>query len=642
MVEIRFHLPDVPGNPFDYSDNDVIATIRQPDGKEAPLPAFFDGGSTWRVRFTPSQTGEHKVAGITRNGQPVQPQRLSRSAFTVKEPRGPGFVRRDPNDHARFITDDGKAYYPIGHNTAWDADGLVTVESALNRMGEAGENWSRIWMCHWDGKNLDWVQEKKIPLGRLSLEVARRWDSVVRAAERNDIRFQMVLQHHGPYSAETDSNWLEHPWNKANGGFLAKPEEFFTSERAIALTKAKFRYIIARWGYSPSIMAWELFNEVQWTNAARLNPKTTARWHDEMADFVRKQDPYRHLVTSSMGVYPELLGDRLDYWQPHIYTADPISIASRLNGQKFDRPVFLGEVGPKGRFQADDASFMRDVLWASLMSEAAGAAQNWAWPVVHAQKLYGMYRSATGFVSWCGLAEKRGLKSITVEVETSERGPLTFGPGGEWEAAKETAYAVPPSGNMAARGWLPRYLQGDGNRHLFPYADFDVTFDQPGTFSLRIAEVSAAGARVVISLDGKPAAVRSFPRSAEDRKEEATIDLPVPAGQHVIRMENTGGGWLTYRSVTLNPYGYRLGAVGKGTRDFAVCWVHNRADSATEGTLILHDMDPGRYRVRWWDTKKGEPGREDFVTVESDGTLKAQTPSIERDAAVWMAREAKP
>ena len=147
---------------------------------------------------------------------------------------------------------------------------------------------------------------------------------------------------------------------------------------------------------------------------------------------------------------------------------------------------------------------------------------------------------------------------------------------------------------------------------------------------------------MVISLDGKPAAVRSFPRSAEDRKEEATIDLPVPAGQHVIRMENTGGGWLTYRSVTLNPYGYRLGAVGKGSRDYAVCWVHNRADSAEEGTLILHDIEPGRYRVRWWDTRDGKPGREDSVTVGADGILKAQTPSIGKDAAVWVAREAKP
>lgn len=81
-------------------------------------------------------------------------------------------------------------------------------------------------------------------------------------AERHGIYFQLVLQHHGQYTT-TNSNWDENPWNAENGGFLNTPEEFLTSERAKELTRRKYRYIMARWSYSPQIMAWELFNEVQ-------------------------------------------------------------------------------------------------------------------------------------------------------------------------------------------------------------------------------------------------------------------------------------------------------------------------------------------------------------------------------------------
>jgi hypothetical protein len=112
--------------------------------------------------------------------------------------------------------------------------------------------------------------------------VARRWDTIVEAADKNGIFFPDGLQHHGQYSTRTNPNWGENPWNAANGGFLAKPEDFFTDARAKALTKAKYRYIIARWGYSPSILAWELFNEVQYTDAARDNKRLsrhgTGRW----------------------------------------------------------------------------------------------------------------------------------------------------------------------------------------------------------------------------------------------------------------------------------------------------------------------------------------------------------------------------
>src|SRR5262249_15522462 len=47
-LEASFELVGVTGNPFDDTENDVRVTFRGPRGEITPLPAFFDGGSTWR------------------------------------------------------------------------------------------------------------------------------------------------------------------------------------------------------------------------------------------------------------------------------------------------------------------------------------------------------------------------------------------------------------------------------------------------------------------------------------------------------------------------------------------------------------------------------------------------------------------
>ena len=143
-------------------------------------------------------------------------------------------------------------------------------------------------MDNWDGKNLDWP--KPGAFGQLSLSVAQKWDGIVAAAEQSGICFQMTLQHHGQYSSSVDPQWSGNPYNTANGGFLSNATQFFTNATAKALTKRKLRYAVARWGYSPAVMAWELFNEVQFTDAAQVGQwSIIGAWHDEMAQFIRSQ-----------------------------------------------------------------------------------------------------------------------------------------------------------------------------------------------------------------------------------------------------------------------------------------------------------------------------------------------------------------
>ena len=96
-----------------------------------------------------------------------------------------------------------------------------------------------------------------------------------------------------------------------------------------SVTRRKYRYILARWGYSPAIMAFELFNEVENTDAAHQGRwAEIAAWHREMAGFLRANDPNRHLITTS--AIPGVALDNpvwraVDYFQAHTYPFDVLA-----------------------------------------------------------------------------------------------------------------------------------------------------------------------------------------------------------------------------------------------------------------------------------------------------------------------------
>lgn len=644
--EIGFELPGLSGNPFDYTENDVHVTVTGPGGQSVILPAFFDGGQTWRVRYTPTRPGAYEVAKVTRNGKIVTPAALDRHSFTVTGRPGPGFVRRDPADAARFRFDNGDTYYPLGHNVAWKSGSTPDVAEIFDKMGAAGENWSRVWMNHWDNKNLDWVPGRKIPLGRLDLDVARHWDAIVAAAEKNHVYFQMTLQHHGQYTTRVNPNWNDNPWNAAlNGGFLAKPEDFFTNARARALTKAKYRYIIARWGYSPAILAWELFNEVQFTDAARENKKAVADWHREMAAFLRSQDLNRHLVTTSSDTNLPGLYDAMDYVQPHAYPPDGMAAARSLDPATWHKPVFFGEIGPAGDLNADEGVFLHDTLWASLMSRSSGAAQYWTWDHVDRRNLYFHFAAAAGFVKASRLAAARDLRVVDVPVQTREAGTVSFGPGGGWGAAKRTEFVFSPSGAVEGVGEMPSFLQGRAHADLFSAAAFTADLARPGTFAVSIGQSAKAGAHPVILVDGAVVAEREFAGASEDVRQNVLLSANVPAGKHAIRIENRGADWVVINRIALSPFGAALRAMGKVGKKSAVLWLRRAAPAdgktaeppAVVGTLTVPGLAAGKYRVVWWDTRAGRKHSEAAVSVAVAGQpLKLTTPAVAQDLAAYV------
>jgi hypothetical protein len=637
MVEISFQLPDIKGNPFDYKENDVMVTVTGPENTSIILPAFFDGENVWKVRYTPRESGLHKVSGVTLNANPVQPESMKNQTFSVTGKPDAGFIHVDKASPLEFVYDDGKQYYPVGNDAGWGNGQPGDITDLLQKMGQAGENWSRIWMCAWDNKNLDWGGAADRPLGYLRLDVAKRWDGIVQAADKDGIHFQMVLQHHGQYSTRVNPNWNENPWNKKNGGFLNTPEEFFVNPQAIALTKAKFRYIIARWGYSPSILAWELFNEVQWTDAISNGHKEeVAAWHKTMADFIRSQDPYHHLITTSSELSLPIWAD-VDYLQPHAYVTDPLATFAGIKASELKKPLFYGEMGPESGMDRDDGSWLHRMLWGSLMSPSSGTAEYWAWDTVEKNNLFPQYKIVTDFIKLSGMLAHRHLQSETGAIQTADSGPLYFGPGAGWDSLKQNDFIVNQDGTIPGIGEMPSFLQGKSHQAMFPYADFHINCPHSVVFTVSIRQVSKSGGNVQLSVDGGKPVVKEFQGSGADHSVKEDVQIDVPAGSHILRMKNTGSDWVVIGGFSLSPFAPTLASLVKKDSSFAMAWIYQRSmnpKGSAVGAVTLTAMMPGTYNIHWYDPEKGGWISETQIKVKTDGLLHFSAPPVSKDVVV--------
>ena len=610
-IEASFNISGLTTDPFDYTVTDVHVQLVQPDTSTLSLPAFFDGGTTWRVRHTPTTLGFHQVAGVTLNGQPLTVSNLQPNSWTVNGPSvGPGYIAVDPVNTNRFITSDGRRYFPVGHNVAWDVNSSTNVVGLFAKLGGTRENWSRVWMNDWDGKNLDWP--KPGPFGQLNLTVAQKWDGIVSAAEQAGVYFQLTFQHHGQYSTNVDPEWNSNPYNAANGGFLTNAVQFFTNTTAKALTKRKLRYAVARWGYSPAIMAWELFNEVQFTQAAQAGQwNIIGAWHDEMAQFIRSQDPYHHLITTSSDV-TQPIWNQCDYYTHHDYPSDLISALADPIGVptgKPVKPIFGAECG------LDNTPHLgvNAPIWAGLMGAQAGNSQPWWWDRIDADNDYNGFHAVRDFVLYSGLADQDGLVKSTPHVTSSQNSSLVFGPGGGYATAAQDTFTVgdaAPSGI----GTLPSFLQGNFHRNMTPNG-YTFLANYPaggGTFSAQVLTIAAAGAGLRVTVDTATTNQILFPATGADQNTNYVMTVNVPAGQHTVRLWNPGQDWVNLGNLTLNPYVSIVGAYQVGNSNFAALWFWHRtniynpnAGGPLSASVVLNGLRPGTYSGTWWDTFQG-------------------------------------
>jgi len=425
-------------NPFDPEQVRLDGEFRAPDGSVVVMPGFFlqpfsrrlvgdyerleaRGQTQWRVRMTPTQTGSWEWRW--RVTTPIGSFDTAWEPFEVA-PAAPdrhGFLRRSPLDGRHLRHDDGTPYVAIGQNLAWyDGRGTYAYDDWIAKLAANGVNFIRLWMPSW-AFGLEVIRRapdgsvESSSLGDYTDRLDRAWqlDYVMDLAERNGIQVMLCIQNHGPFSLEANSEWDDNPYNAANGGPLAAPDAIFTDPTARALFQRRLRYLVARWGSAPNLLAWELWNEVDLVGQG----DAVTLWHAEMADTLRALDPYDHLISTSLArstTNPLWNLAQIDFTQIHHYQFPlsidmPTVLHSRLRvyaNAYPDKPRLVSEYGVDYRGPAEtlagdpDGVGFHQGLWVGLLGGGFGTGMSWWWDnVVDPSDLYFHFGAIARFVA---------------------------------------------------------------------------------------------------------------------------------------------------------------------------------------------------------------------------------------------------
>jgi outer membrane protein assembly factor BamB len=239
----------------------------------------------WKVRFTPSEVGLYRYY-LTIHDKQGQARYPNQGYLTFESaPSGSsGFIRGNAEDRRFLAYDDGTPYIGISEGLQyWSAGGGLHLKSyfyedRFDLFSQHGINLTRIWtQC--DGDDGCWALclEGNEPSGTwMDQENAYRFDRIVEAAEHNGIA--LLVSSVG----NVNGAWDVTDW---------------TDPRYLDYWKRNFRYRVARYGYSTSILAWETWNEHGHIEVGGH----IYDFYQAYGPYQEQTDPYHHLRTTGQG-----------------------------------------------------------------------------------------------------------------------------------------------------------------------------------------------------------------------------------------------------------------------------------------------------------------------------------------------------
>lgn len=692
-------------NPYDPDEVSVTALFDPPGSDSAlSMPGFYIqpyeqvcaencaaeelvtlDQPEWRVRFTPTIVGRWTYVVDVRDRDGVRTVR--QGVFQVINSETPGFIRTSENSRY-FAFENGAPYFPIGQNLGWsweESGGIFAFERWLDRLSAAGANYARVnvdvpWFI-----GLDWPG----PAGNYdsAQQAAWRLDTILTMAEARGIYLQLTLIWHQAFATynappvslpddtprpDTSTDWRNSPYNLANGGPLDRPSAVFHDATARALLRQRLRYIVARWGYSPHIFAWEIVDSID--GILGYTPVRARPWLEDMVSFVRQTDPYDHLITA--GSYDPAAKvwnlAPLDFIQVSYYQNRPLEdstdqITGALNAisrADNNRPVLLSEFSLNPWFapSEDDPTgvHIRNTIWAAAFSGSAGSAMSWWWnSYIDRADLYHLYTPLALFsrdIPWTA----PDLQPIQVALITEN--PFIYGAlrlddfdrNFQDGSPPDTLYRLTADGAVPSTSQMSAYLYGQFNVERSRPQTFIVT--PPIDTELRVAvrSVSAtAPAMLIINIDGSEVARVDFSPGSKD----ILMTVPLSAGEHTLVLDNLGQDWLQLEYIEIAQYRapVRALALADRTRGVAAAWLHHRDYTwplVAQGgdldplnfSLRIPGMPSGIYRVTFWDTATGTVLGEESLTLTelSEGTLRVNLLPITSQLAVRAMRIAGP
>lgn len=701
-AEFKIDLHGTYSNAFDPDEIDVSGKCTGPDGISVSVPAFFvqdyareiqdnnehltpSGAAGWRLRFAPTQIGRYSitVTARDRSGKTVSSRPITLNCSASSDS---GFIRRSPRDFRYFEFDNTKPYFPIGANICWaTARGTLDYDDWLPRYGDTGCNYFRVFLGPgWTTFGLEHTGDG-FGLGRFDQEKAWRLDYTLDLARARGLYVMLCMDSYNELRRISEGGygfWEDTPHNAANGGPLIEPKEFWTSPTMLRLYKNKLRYLVARYGWDTHVMSWEFWNEVDIVSGDAFKVDEVAKWHRQMSNYLRGIDPWKHLQTTSFagsGGKPEI--DQLpqiDYTQTHAYGLSdgaPELVHWPEIKSNYHKPSYVAEFGADagGSDRKVDPSgiLLHDGIWSTVMTGSAGAAMLWWWDNhIAPGNLYYHFAALSGFVKGVDFP-REGFKRISEAsfafVDPSVKSlwsDLVIGGPASWEASnanKPTTAKIGADGKLIIQGKIAGILHGCVNHpDLHNPLTFELNLPHPTRLRIDVSGVSGwGGAHLVCVIDGVTILDKPMPDANASSKHDTLQQyngeyaVDVPAGAHVLKVENMGADWMLVSYVLeraerkdkpdLRLYGMR----GK---TLSLIWVQNalhtykrihvagrQPDPVPPTVLTIPNWPKGNYRVVFWDTYKGKKTGAQSLTVGAKG-LRLRLPAIPSDLALKIEK----
>ena len=444
-------------NPYDPSDVDFHATFTGPSGTISTVPGFLFqdylrsqaldaeqqverlqpvGERAWKIRFAPAEVGMYRYAVRLKTRQGTAPEISGHFECTASN--APGFIGVSARNTRYFEFTTGHPYFPVGHNVCWVTreGGTYEYDRYFEKLRNARENYTRIWLCSWG------LQLEGIALDDYRLDDAWRIDHVIELAREKGICINFCLDNFHDWTASDKRRFI--PYFEDNGGPAASVEEFFTDPAAFQHYLRRIRYVVARWGYSTHVMAWELWNEMNYL-VPESEPDYVIDWCRRAARAIRQMDPHAHLITTSLGAdvsWDKLWqSEEMDFAQYHAYLSSRSWLAKdeehdavgyltarfdKLN--QYGKPFLAAEWGFHGTndhnpLNARDTFglHLHDAIWASALGGAAGTVMPWWWDnYIEPNGLYYHYQAFSRFAAGVEWSHRR-WQQVNLQPSTDVR-----------------------------------------------------------------------------------------------------------------------------------------------------------------------------------------------------------------------------
>jgi len=691
-------------NPFDADDIEVLGIFQSPSGQQLVIPGFWMqlyedqcdrpctvenlqpiGEPIWQVRFTPQEIGDWSFTLQARDGITLLP--VQEGAFTVTASDQPGFIRVGANKRY-FQYSSGQPYFPIGHNLKWSWEGgggLYAYRDWLRQLSESGGNYARLFIDEPWFIGLEW----DAPAGdyRLAQAAAARLDMLLEAAAEYEIKLQIVLLWHqalevylGPpvnlpdtfSRPDKNADWDNNPYNILYGGPIGGPSVFFFNEEARDLFRQRLRYIVARWGYSPDIFAWELIDEIDRTGD--YDSQVAARWLNDTASYLKQLDQQRHLITVGSADFDALIAATppLDFTTTQLYQSRPIetlgdqitlvvdAIRRNLETNPIPNLMTAYSLSPWFEPTAEDPQgvHFQSTLWASVLAGAGGGASSDWWDTYvipqGLQKYYAPLASFAAGVDWPNLNLQTAEAGLIGD-DSAAYQPVRISNFNRQFAAPSSAViprTITPDGVFPGIDTVSSYLYGQVySSQLSQTQIYQVTAPLNTYLEIGVRQVSPqADARLNVTVDGQNAIDLALSLGSK----AVAVRVPFAAGSHEIILDNMGDDWLELdyleigqllapaRALTLRDTSAGVALAWLQHRDYT--WERVAAGVARQPVLLRYQLDqmpPGLYSVEIWDPLTGAVLGENRVRVREDGLLSVELLPLDSMLALRVFRQAE-